>query len=75
MSGFRGVKLCRLGISAARLTPDIDRIEIPQRSSLLPYCAVLSFGAEAPEGAGSALTSIQNDSGPPQGLAGCCAAG
>jgi hypothetical protein len=29
---------------------DIDRIEIPQRSSLLPYRGVLSFRSEAREG-------------------------
>jgi hypothetical protein len=37
-----------------RPEPDISRIEIPQRSSLLSYRAVLSLGVAAQEGVGSA---------------------
>ena len=40
--------------------PDIGRIEIPQRSSLLPYRGVLSFRSEAREAPGSETARVHH---------------
>src|SRR5438874_7808959 len=47
----------------------MSRVEIPQRSSLLPYRAVLSCGVETLEGAGSALPRFRTIQVCPKDLA------